>query len=517
MKDGDDPGSERMAAASALCVDAVDVAALCDDGLRARLGVLGRAESCLAALKADVLGELARRRGNADAEHAAKEALSVSGRAARSDVKDAVALGELELTRDGLVSGSLPAGHARLIARAAGDAPIDEAFLAERARHEGYDEFRRTVARHVADASRDDAASLLEQQRRQRCARVFTSRDNNMVVINGQFDPLTGARLASVIAAAERRLYGDEDPTCRPTPAQRTADAIAKLICEPDTARPAGTALVVVADYDMVNHQLANTRFADGTPIPIGEIAHIAVDAGVLPAIFQDATGDLRMGRSRRSATELQRIALALRDQGCIGCGTHPDHCRSHHIDHWQHGGPTDYPNLVSVCHDCHHNKIHQQGFTVEPHPTRPGRLTLQPPTPTPTPNRPPNRPPNPSPDRPPDLPAHPSPDPSPAYPAPDATPAYPAPDATPGSSKDRSPDATSGSSKDRSAVRPPEGPPDLPADATSGSSKDRSAVRPPEGPPGPPADPSLDPSPAYPASDPTPGHPDTAPRAPPT
>ena len=95
---GDGSGSERMAVASALCVDAVDVAALCDDGLRARLGVLGRAESRLAAMKADVLGELARRRGAADAEHAAKEALSVSGRAARSDVKDAVALGELELT-----------------------------------------------------------------------------------------------------------------------------------------------------------------------------------------------------------------------------------------------------------------------------------------------------------------------------------------------------------------------------------------------------------------------------------
>gem|GEM_PF-213891 len=436
MASGDDFGSERTASAVGVRVDAVDVAALCDDGLRARLGVLGRAESCLAALKADVLGELARRRGAADAEHAAKEALSVSGRAARSDVKDAVALGELELTRDGLVSGSLPAGHARLIARAAGDAPIDEAFLAARARHEGYDEFRRTVARHMADVSGDDGSSLLKQQRRQRCARVFTSRDNNMVVINGQFDPLTGARLASVIAAAERRLYGDEDPACRPTPAQRTADAIAKLICEPDTARPAGTALVVVADYDMVNHQLANTRFADGTPIPIAEIAKLAVDAGVLPAIFQDATGDLRMGRSRRTATELQRTALALRDQGCIGCGTHPDHCRSHHIDHWQHDGPTDYPNLVSVCHDCHHNKIHQQGFTVEPHPTRPGRFALQPPAPTPTPDR--------------------SPDAKPG-PPPNPSPAYPAPDATPGSSKDRSP------------VRPPEGPPDLAPDATPG------------------------------------------------
>ena len=365
VRNGDEYGSRGEGTDAAVRVDAVDASGLCDAGLRSRLGEIGRAESRLAAMKADVLGELARRRGNADAEHAAKETLSVSGRAARGDVKAAVALGELDLTREGLASGSLPAGHAQLIARAAGDAPIDEAFLAERARCEGYDEFRRTVARHVADVSCDDGASLLERQRQQRSARVFTSRDNGMVVINGQFDPVSGARLASVIAAAERRLYCHEDPTSRPTPAQRTADAITKLICEPDAARPAGTSLLVVADYDMVNHQLADTRFADGTPIPISEIANIAVDAQVLPAVFNAATGDLRMGRSRRTATELQRAALALRDQGCIGCGTTHDHCRSHHIDHWQHDGPTDYDNLVLVCHDCH-EKIHKQGFTVE-------------------------------------------------------------------------------------------------------------------------------------------------------
>lgn len=364
---------------SAVYVDGVDVSGLCDAGLRSRLGEIGRAESRLAAMKADVLGELARRRGNANAEHTAKETLSVSGRAARSDVKDAVALGDLDETREALVDGRVPAGHAQLIARAANDAPIDEAFLAERAQREGHDEFRRTVARHIAEMSRDDGASLLERQRQQRSARVFTSRDNGMVVINGQFDPVTGARLASVIAATERQLYHHEDPKSRPTPAQRTADAIAKLICEPDTARPAGTSLMVVADYDMVNHQLANTRFSDGTPIPISEIARIAVEAQVLPAIFEEATGDLRMGRSRRTATEFQRAALALRDEGCIGCGEHPDHCRSHHVDFWQHGGPTDYANLVLVCHDCH-EKIHQEGFTVEAHHTRAGRFRLQPP-----------------------------------------------------------------------------------------------------------------------------------------
>ena len=330
-------------------------------------------------MKADTLGEIARRSGDGAAAHAATNAMAVSGRRARSDVKDAVRLGGLDATREGLSAGSVPVGHAQLIARAARDAAIDEGFLAAQAPLEGYDEFRRTVARHVADASGDDGASLLERQRQARSGKILTRHSDGMTVLSLVVDPITGARLGTVIAAAERRLFKDEDPKARRTPPQRAADAITQLILEPDAKRPAGASLIVVADYDTVNHQLVNGRLADGTPIPIGEIAKIAVDAEVLPTIFEAATGDLRMGRSRRTATDLQRAALALRDKGCVGCGIPPERCQHHHIDHWQHDGCTDYQNLVTVCPDCHNDKIHRQGFTVEWDPDH-SRFGLQPP-----------------------------------------------------------------------------------------------------------------------------------------
>lgn len=358
-------------------VYAVDVAGLCAESLRARLGDIARAESRLAAMKADTLGEIARRSGNGAAAHAATNEMAVSGRRARSEVRDAVRLGELDATREGLAAGSVPVGHAQLIARAAGDAPVNEAFLAGRAPHEGYDEFRRTVARHIAEVNQDDGASVLERQRQARNGKIVTRQSDGMTVLHLEVDPVIGARLGTVIAATERRLFKDEDPTApRPLP-QRTADAICQLICEPDAKRPTGASLIVVADYDMLNHQLTNARLADGTPIPIGEIAKLAVDAEVLPAIFEAATGDLRMGRSRRTATELQRAALALRDKGCVGCGIAPERCQYHHIDHWQHGGPTDYDNLLTVCPHCHNDRIHQQGFMAHWHsgqPTVPGR-----------------------------------------------------------------------------------------------------------------------------------------------
>ncbi|WP_419841617.1 HNH endonuclease [Candidatus Poriferisodalis sp.] len=358
----------------------VEVSGLSDAGLRSRLRQVGHARSQLAAVEAAALSEIARRDGEAAAAHTAAHVLSVSGRAARSDVKNAAALGSLDATRKGLVSGAVPAGHANMIVRAAGDAPIDEKFLAERAQIEGHDDFRRTVTRHVSDCSGDDGASLLERQRRQREACVFTSTKTGMTVLNGRFDPITGARIAAAVNAATARLLRDEDPDARLTPAQRAADAVAKLLCEPDAARPAGTSLMLVADYDTVNQQIANARLANGTPVPISEIAKIAVDAGVLPAIFDKATGELRMGRRRRSATELQRSALTVRDQGCVGCGAAPELCRAHHIVEWQHGGHTDLDNLVSVCHRCHHHNIHHNGFTVQHNPDT-GRYQLLPPT----------------------------------------------------------------------------------------------------------------------------------------
>ncbi|WP_419908502.1 hypothetical protein [Candidatus Poriferisodalis sp.] len=63
----------------------------------------------------------ARRSGDGAAAHAATHEMAVSGRRARGEVRDAVRLGELDATRAGLAEGTVPVGHAQLIARAAGE------------------------------------------------------------------------------------------------------------------------------------------------------------------------------------------------------------------------------------------------------------------------------------------------------------------------------------------------------------------------------------------------------------
>ncbi|WP_369124700.1 HNH endonuclease signature motif containing protein, partial [Pseudomonas sp. CCI2.4] len=67
------------------------------------------------------------------------------------------------------------------------------------------------------------------------------------------------------------------------------------------------------------------------------------------------------MGRDKRFATDHQRRAAAIRDGGCAfhGCDTPVSWCDLHHIDHWEHGGPTDLDNLICLCRH-HHGVTHR-------------------------------------------------------------------------------------------------------------------------------------------------------------
>ncbi len=343
-------------------VEVVDVAGLCDEGLSLRLGVLGRAESRLAAMKAQVLAEVGRRHSKGDAQRMVRNELQASKREAKRDVETAARLAELPTTSEALESGEIPVGHARLIARASGESPIDEELLVEAANSEPFDEFAQTVKRHQRDVADDDGQSLLDRQRSKRKARIFESSDSGMFVLSAEFDQITGARIATALTAKERQLWHREDPNKRATPQQRMADALAELICEPASGRKsAGTDLLVIADFDVLKQQLDNPRLADGSPIPIIELHRLALEANLLPSIFDTKAQDMWLGRRLRTASEAQRIALIARDQHCIGCGANPLWCRAHHIIWWSKNGPTDLENLALVCDDCHH-KIHDHG-----------------------------------------------------------------------------------------------------------------------------------------------------------
>lgn len=347
-----------------VCLGGVAVGDMTVEQLRSSLGVLGRRDSASAALKARLLAALGKLSNAVDAQQVAVNELGASRREAKREVETASQLEQLPDTSEALGSGEIPVGHAHLIARASGEGPIDEAELVDAAGKQTLDQFAKTVRRHQQAQSADDGQALLDRQRQRRTARIFQTPDTDMFVLTAQFDPITGARIATALTAKESELWHNEDPKARRTPPQRMADALAELICESGSGKQ-GTDLLVIADLDVVKGQLDNPRLVNGNPVPITEVRDLALDANILPAIFDAKTQDMWLGRSRRIASDAQRMALMARDQHCIGCEANPLWCRVHHIVWWSKGGPTDLDNLVLVCDRCHH-KIHDHGWQVQ-------------------------------------------------------------------------------------------------------------------------------------------------------
>ncbi len=112
--------------------------------------------------------------------------------------------------------------------------------------------------------------------------------------------------------------------------------------------------------------------------VSIGTVQALACANGTQPALL-DSLGDvLDLGREQRLFTRHQRVALAIRDGGCLwsGCERPPSWCEAHHIDHYAEGGCTDLERGVLLCRH-HHLKLHNEGWAIR---RKDGRLWLEPP-----------------------------------------------------------------------------------------------------------------------------------------
>ena len=347
--------------------------------LREGLSFVGRARASLAALEADVVAEVARRQGDAATEEMLQRDQKRSRRGARKAVKVAGQLGWAPKVADKLADGAITPEAAALILDAAADTPVDQRKLLEAAEEQPEDQFRRTLKDHVNErTSEQELEARRASQRRRRRASIGEQSDG-MFHLFAQFDPLTGARVQAALIAKSDELFRNEDPKDRPTPPQRFADALADLVCTDDGAGvPAGTELIVLADYDLVLDEITNTRLADGTRLTEAETLAAACDAKILPGIFNKHTANVALGRSQRKVPPRLRKQLIARDGGCIGCGAHHQICEVHHIKHWKHGGETTLENTCLLCWRCHHVRVHQNGEEITRHPN--GRLTLAPP-----------------------------------------------------------------------------------------------------------------------------------------
>jgi hypothetical protein len=159
---------------------------------------------------------------------------------------------------------------------------------------------------------------------------------------------------------------------------QRMADALVEM-CEGATVRSgsdggkpnANVRPTVVVHADLMFLAGAGTGDVGGAELDVlgplsPEVARrLACDAKIILSA-DDAEGkSIQQGGARRSPTDAQRVEIRRRDKGCRfpGC-TYTEFTDVHHVVHWTNGGPTDIPNLVTLC-DQHHRAVHEFGWKM--------------------------------------------------------------------------------------------------------------------------------------------------------
>ncbi len=229
------------------------------------------------------------------------------------------------------------------------------------------DDFKNTLLEAETQRLAAQGLNPTEQQHKRRTAKIFDS-DDDMVVLHAELDQLAGEKIRTAIDAMTTQMFKqDYRNGNKRSYEQRNADALAHLITstsqhqtktstgEPCEPQPQQTTIILTADYDTITSQLKTAGLIDGTPISIDETRRLACEANILPAIFNNKAQPLYLGRTRRTHTKTQLLALYKRDKQCTKCGIRATNCEVHHIMPWQHGGTTNINNLTLLCPTCHH------------------------------------------------------------------------------------------------------------------------------------------------------------------
>lgn len=210
---------------------------------------------------------------------------------------------------------------------------------------------------------------------------------DHMSGISGTLDPATRA-LWDVVAAkwAQPGMNNPEDPESpmgdsdladstvlaaaaerdNRTQGQRDHDAFKKML---ETVVGSGTlgkhrgqpAIVVATmTLDELETETGIATTASGGTLPVRDALALAGSNRKFLALLDNAHRPLFLGREKRLASAIQRIALIAAERGCSrpGCDQPATRTAVHHMHEWKDGGRTDITVLTLVC-DGDHAQVH--------------------------------------------------------------------------------------------------------------------------------------------------------------
>ena len=136
-------------------------------------------------------------------------------------------------------------------------------------------------------------------------------------------------------------------------------------------ARQPGVRMVVVRDAvgprDAFGRLRATGHLEDGGDALAGSVIDRALcDVGSVEVTVDSCGNPLDVGKEQRLFTARQKIALAVRDGGCLWPGGRvpASYCEAHHSEHWAEGGRTDTESGVLLCR-FHHMLLHNAGWRI--------------------------------------------------------------------------------------------------------------------------------------------------------
>jgi hypothetical protein len=136
-------------------------------------------------------------------------------------------------------------------------------------------------------------------------------------------------------------------------------------------ARQPGVRMIVVRDAvgprDAFGRMVATAHLEDGGDALPGSVVDRALcDVGSVEVTVDSCGNPLDVGREERLFTPKQKLALALRDGGCLwpGCRARASYCEAHHSEQWAEGGRTDIESGVLLCR-FHHMLLHNAGWKI--------------------------------------------------------------------------------------------------------------------------------------------------------
>jgi Domain of unknown function (DUF222) len=298
----------------------------------------------------------------------------MSGHAAAERVCTGEKLETLANSVEATFDGRIGYAHLALMARTAEwieerAATFPESELLAIAEDCSVSRFRHTChhARHAAnpyDYAADEERVVDER------SMTLTLCGDGGYVLGGKLDAAGGATLRTALEPLARRSGADDDRRKE----RRLADALVELAHHaldsgvvPQVAgqRPH---LQVSAKFETLLNRIGSPagEMEFSLPISAKTIERLACDCNLTRVLLNADSAVIDVGREKRVVDAHQARALRARDKGCIwpGCDRPPSWTTAHHLKHWIHGGPTDLPNLGSLCYR-HHRMCHEGGWQV--------------------------------------------------------------------------------------------------------------------------------------------------------